>query len=217
MDTLIEAQPEGALRAFEESCAAGASPQERQALLRQAMVLTPHGKTSNTLEHGIDCAKRYRQLIHDIESGFTDPTWPKWLQDHGQLILNHQIDLETTNTYLTHHDCGKPSTMTIDEEGRLHFPDHAKASSRVWRQAGGSDLECELMAKDMVLHTISSEEAKAFASDPLAMTLLLCAHAEIESNAVSVFGGRDSTSYKIKAKALARRANAILGNHAFER
>jgi hypothetical protein len=199
-----------ALSAFDFSCDNGLDPVSRQQALREAMRLTPHGNASNTLEHGIDCAKRYRALLDDIAADRQDPSWPQWLGDNAQALAEQQIDLETTLSYLTHHDCGKPGTMTIDEAGRLHFPGHAQASALTWARAGGSSIECELMAKDMVLHTASAEEAGAFATDPLAMTLLLCAHVEIESNALSVFGGIDSTSHKIKKKALARRARAIL-------
>lgn len=112
--------------------------------------------------------------------------------------------------YLTFHDCGKAWALTRDADGRTHYPAHADRSSEIWALAGGSAKECELMRKDMLLHTIGTEQAAEFASDPLAPSLLLAAFAELQSNAQSIFGGLASTSYKIKIKALGRRAKVIV-------
>lgn len=211
--------PTRASEAFEQSCIGDGSTEERQLLLRRAMALTPHGPQMNTLQHGEDCALRYGRLIGELQAGIVDTTWPEWLQIHGQDLLKQQIDPEIAIPALIHHDCGKPFTMCIDADGRRHFPGHAEASARIWAQAGGSAIQCALMALDMQLHTCSTDEARALALDPAASrllpTLLLFAHAEIESNAVSIFGGIGSTSHKIKAKALAKRAKAILASPAF--
>lgn len=210
-----------AMAAFERACANGAPHIERSGKLRLAMRYTPHGSASNAFEHGADVMLRFKELADLLASnqpidqcGAHAQSLPTWLLEHGPALMKLALqaaDMCVMEEYLVNHDCGKPATMYRDEYGRPHFPGHAQASSTLWARAGGSEAACRLMALDMVLHTANAEEARAFAqSEPLAPALLLAAWCEIESNAQSVFGGVNATSYKIKCKALGRRARAIV-------
>jgi len=62
---------------------------------------------------------------------------------------------------------------------------------------------------DMDIHTIKADGVEEFASRPEAISLLLTGLSEVHSNA-SMFGGIESTSFKIKFKQLEKRGKKIL-------
>jgi hypothetical protein len=104
--------------------------------------------------------------------------------------------------YHVFHDCGKPACQTIDEQGRKHFPDHAKWSKEQYvRIFGENGTVPELIGSDMDFHTKSGEDLAHLWNSPLALTLYFTAWAEIIANS-QMFGGFDSTSFKIKKKKL---------------
>lgn len=105
--------------------------------------------------------------------------------------------------YHIYHDCGKPFCRTVDEDGRQHFPDHAQVSVRTWLEAGGSESISWYVSHDMDFHTLKGEELRELLADERAPTLLLTAWAELHANA-QMFGGVESTSFKIKRKFLER-------------
>ena len=104
---------------------------------------------------------------------------------------------------------GKPSCLTVDADGRRHFPDHAAVSARVWRDAGGCEEVATLIEQDMDVHLLKAEGVEEFASRPHAIALLLTGLAEIHANA-GLFGGISETSFKIKWKNLDKRGRAIM-------
>lgn len=104
---------------------------------------------------------------------------------------------------------GKPACRTVDEDGRQHFPDHAAVSARVWREAGGCEEVAHLIASDMDVHLLKGEGVEEFARRPGAVALLLTGLAEVTANA-SMFGGIESTSFKIKFKNIEKRGRAIV-------
>lgn len=104
---------------------------------------------------------------------------------------------------------GKPFCRVVGEDGRQHFPDHAAVSARVYREAGGNEEVAQLIAQDMDVHLLKDEGVAEFAKRPHARALLLTGLAEVHANA-SMFGGIESTSFKIKFKHLQKRGNAIL-------
>jgi hypothetical protein len=127
---------------------------------------------------------------------------PQWWTDYREQILGSIHDYKIIKHYNLWHDIGKPFCRTVDAEGKQHFPNHAEVSKEVWLKLGGSPVIGDLIGLDMVMHTESKEQIEARNLDAkAAFTLLLTALAEIHSNA-QMFGGIESTSFKIKWKKL---------------
>lgn len=155
-------------------------------------------------EHGVDVMKHTFQLINSEYENFKLPTW--W----DDKILDHIHDHETIKNYTLFHDCGKPYCLEYDNEGRKHFPDHANVSHKVWTKFHDNQDVANLIKLDMVLHTETAEQINSRNIDKKTLlTLLVVALAELHSNS-RMFGGIESTSFKIKWKKLQRRGNMIL-------
>lgn len=108
------------------------------------------------------------------------------------------------------HDCGKPFCRQVDDTG-AHFPNHAEVSYNIAKEIGLDDTVANLIRHDMFFHECSAQELQ----DKLSVwdirftnTLLITALSEIHANA-SIFGGIDSTSFKIKYKQLDRRSKYL--------
>jgi hypothetical protein len=173
------------------------------------MIATPQTDTQNVLEHGISVAKHFDKLI----SGDTD-NWklPTWFTDNKEFILSNLHSLEDIKEYQVMHDCGKAYCMTIDEEGKRHFPNHAQVSFDTFSKISDNKVVADLILKDMVFHTIKSDEVEDFVksnSIETVLTLLVTALCELHSNA-TMFGGIESTSFKIKFKQLDKRGKQVL-------
>lgn len=141
----------------------------------------------------------------DILKGFKLPNWFIQYKDRfAEKIAPTWI----WNDYTLFHDCGKPRCLTIDENGKRHFPNHSKVSADIWRSIGGEEETARLIEMDMDIHLLKTEGINEFASRPEAITLLIAGFAEIHSNA-SMFGGIDSTSFKIKWKHIDKKGQKI--------
>jgi hypothetical protein len=158
-------------------------------------------KDMNVLQHGQDVNRWYNDLI-----GAQSLDWrkPEWLDK--ALAATANIDPEIIRLYQIYHDCGKPFCRIVDEDGKQHFPNHAEVSYQTWlKHSDGSDMSlhiARLIRKDMDCHTAKGEESiKAFIEDKDAHILLLTGLCELHSNA-QMFGGIESTSFKIKFKQL---------------
>ena len=164
-------------------------------------------KGLNTLQHGQAVHESYKQLIAELESGDCDC---KILTDlYARYKLPPPAVLERQHVY---HDCGKYLCLTIDENGKRHFPNHAAVSaeqfSRIWPDDGFTK---QLIAHDMDFHTLRGDDLTATCNMAIAPILYFTAWAEINANA-EMFGGRSSDSYKIKAKRLLQAGKKLL-NH----
>ena len=148
------------------------------------------------LQHGEAVSARFKDLIGERRMEWRLPDWFDL-----DFLLPLCPDMETMEEYHVYHDCGKPFCRTIDAEGRQHFPDHARISASIWRVNGGDQLVARLIEHDMDMHTLKPSEAAEYRHLDLAPALLLTALAELHANA-SMFGGLESTSFKIKFKAL---------------
>lgn len=201
-----------------------------QALLARISNLTPHG-ASNAQEHGREARAYWHAIAYQLRklsnpnthgprvrectraSHIENVKLPRWAQKpkNAEFLLNAigLVHSKQINTYLEMHDCGKAFCLTVDENGKNHYPNHAQISSEVWAKAGGAAVECELMRKDMLVHTASAGDCSSLACDPLAPILLLSALAEIHANAIPVFNGFESDSFKIKLKQIERRGSGI--------
>ncbi len=106
------------------------------------------------------------------------------------------------------HDCGKPYCLTIDADGRRHFPNHAEISYQTYRQISDNETIANLIRHDMDIHTLKADGVDEFCKNPNAILHLLAGLAEINSNAEHS-GGFESTNFKIKFKTISQRGKAI--------
>ena len=159
------------------------------------------------LQHGEAVANKFKDLISGRTEGWR---LPNWFIEHSDLLISRLPDLRILETYQIYHDCGKPFCSTIDSEGRRHFPDHARISSAVWRTLGGDQYTAHLIEHDMDMHLLKPADAASYSHLDIAPALLLTALAEIHANA-EMFGGIESTSFKIKWKCLSK-TGTILTN-----
>ena len=161
----------------------------------------------NMLQHGESVAHQYRQLIEQLESG----QCVSKITSLYDKLKSKLPPPEVLRPYHVYHDCGKHLCLEIDEQGRRHFPNHAKLSAKQYELIFPEDkFTVVLIRKDMDFHTMKGEELEQLCKSPFAPILYFTAWAEINANA-EMFGGRDSTSYKIKAKKLLKATKLL--NH----
>ena len=173
------------------------------------MLSTPQTDIQNVLEHGTSVNKYFNDLIGDMK---LDWRLPNWFQENKDFILQNLHSYQDIKEYQIMHDCGKPYCITIDEDGRRHFPDHANVSANTFAQISDNKIVKDLISKDMVFHTIKADEVEDFVKNnslQTVLTLLVTSLCELHSNA-SMFGGIESTSFKIKYKQLDKRGNQVL-------
>ncbi len=162
-------------------------------------------------QHGEMVRDYFNDLINHVEHN--EPLqyeWrlPSWLFEHKEFILEQLIDRDKLALYHLYHDCGKPHCLTI-EDGKRRFPNHAQISYLTWGRHSGDREIGQLILQDMDVHLLKADGIAEFAARPQAISLLLTGLAEIHANA-SLFGGIESTSFKIKWKALNKSGERIL-------
>lgn len=167
----------------------------------------------NQLQHGLMVAQKFTDLYSYLKGGKLPDGWvlPTWIDENRELILTNLLPLDTILDYVIYHDCGKPFCETIDEEGKRHFPDHAFISKATAETMGLDPQVCKLIGMDMDAHLLKAENIEEFANRPEAITLLVVALCEIHANC-SMFGGTDSTSFKIKFKHLEKRGKQVFNS-----
>jgi hypothetical protein len=159
------------------------------------------------LEHGYSVAITYRSLFI---SRIDQHKLPDILRDNLDFLQSRIVfSNEELETYHIFHDCAKPNCLTIDKEGRRHFPNHALMSARAWLVAGGDARIGKLIEHDLDFHKMKPADLHEYKHLDLAPALLLTAWAEIHSNC-TMFGGIESTSFKIKAKNLIKLSKALI-------
>lgn len=157
------------------------------------------------LQHGELVHAKYKVLLQDIADGNAPYSGLETLLEYCTLPKTEELA-----QYHIYHDCGKHLCLTIDEDGKKHFPDHANASAEQYAHLFPEDVfTTSLIRKDMDFHTLRGDDIAALCMDPHAPMLYLTAWAELEANA-SMFGGRESQSYKIKAKRLIQSGKKLL-------
>jgi hypothetical protein len=137
---------------------------------------------------------------------------PDWFNQYRDRILANLHTEQVVHDYTVHHDCGKPYCRVEDENGKVHFPNHAAVSRQTYLGATGDEVVANLIGWDMVIHTATADVIQQMCkvwSDRDAMTLLVAALAEIHSNA-RLFGGIESVSFKSKWKNWDRRGKQIV-------
>ena len=178
------------------------------------MSVTPQTDTQSVLDHGISVHEYFLDLIDYLKNNNSKFTWkiPNWLLENKDFILDNLHSDDIIKYYQILHDFGKHYCITIDYEGKRHFPNHAEVSFDTYSKLFDNKIVANLIKNDMVLHTIKSDEVQKFIDEndtKTVLTLLITALCEIHSNA-EMFGGIESTSFKIKWKKLDKRGNQIL-------
>jgi hypothetical protein len=155
------------------------------------------------LDHGLAVWTQYQKLLNGDTSAMRLPQWYLQYKDQIHPLLHpHSILLN----YAIYHDCGKPFCLEIGDDGKKRFPNHAATSKVTYGEhfgtSGDAALIAELIGLDMIFHTESYEEIVARNLSPNTLcTLMLAALSELHANA-EMFGGIESTSFKIKWKRL---------------
>lgn len=156
-------------------------------------------------EHGVSVCNHY-DLWTKRQEQWRTPDW-MW-----RIFPDEIHPDKVVRDYLLFHDCGKPYCQ-IMSEGKRHFPNHACISGDVYLKLTGDELVSKLIREDLTLHSSTADEIEHKLQYEWTrrdtFTLLLAAFCEIHSNA-SMFGGIESTSFKIKWKNLDRRGKQIL-------
>lgn len=155
-------------------------------------------KGLSILEHGRAVAEWYAKIYNR-----EDLTIFTGLETEISYLIARAKKPYELKDYHVFHDCGKPYCLSIDEDGRRHFPNHAEISYNTWITAGGCDELGWYIKHDMDMHLMSVSVIEDFLTDGRYANLLLTAWAEIFANA-QMFGGTDSISFKIKKKHLSR-------------
>ncbi len=170
----------------------------------------------NVLQHGQSIHEWYCDLYDHLFHGKPlKLQWrlPGWLNDAQPIIKEKLLDFDILKTYQIYHDCGKPLCRTVDENGKQHFPNHAAVSKQWWLECSDGSPEAlaiaELIGMDMDIHLLKSDGLEEFASRKEAISLLLTGLCEIHSNA-RMFGGIESTGFKIKWKHLDKMGKRII-------
>jgi len=166
------------------------------------------------LQHGESVWEYLSDLIQYLKTGKSVHVWriPEWLEENKDKILENLFDLDTIQTYAVYHDCGKPFCRTVDDQGKVHFPNHAQVSYETWLKVSDNRDVAGLILNDMCIHTMKAEDVPEFCKNRRqACTLILSGLAEVHSNA-RMFGGIESQSFKIKWKQIDRRGKAIVKN-----
>lgn len=168
---------------------------------------TPQTETQSVYEHGRSVWEYTKKIISGDLDNLKLPE--NFITNH-RYIVNNLHPTKEIKSYNIFHDCGKPYCLEIDSEGKRHFPNHAEISSNTWEKLNDNLTIKNLISLDMMLHTDTDQEIKdRKLSKKTYFTLLVTSLAEIHSNA-EMFGGIESTSFKIKWKKLKQRCNLIL-------
>lgn len=167
-------------------------------------------KDQSVYEHGISVNEHFKDLLKILSGDEPGVGWrlPDWFMLYRQQIKKSLLPLDVIEEYLIHHDCGKPYCLTIDENGKRHFPNHSEVSSKVWMSVGGNIQASKLMKMDMDIHKMKAHDIDEFIKHDEAITLLIAGLAEIHANS-KMFGGLESESFKIKWKQINNRGKVI--------
>lgn len=166
----------------------------------------------SVLQHGISVKNYTFDIINHLRHNTSlKYEWklPDWVYENKDLLLSSLPSDKTLKYYTVLHDCGKPYCLEIDSDGKKHFPNHADVSYRTFSEIFDDKVAADLIRHDMDIHLLKSDGVESFCQNEHCLTLLLVGLAEIHSNA-KMFGGLDSTSFKIKWKNLNQRGKQII-------
>lgn len=174
------------------------------------MQQTLQTESQSVYQHGVSVKEHIFELISFLKTGQIGEGWklPEWMYTYRERLLASLLSENIIEEYTVFHDCGKAYCLSIDENGKRHFTNHAELSYRTWLKVGGSPQAAKLMKMDMMIHTMKAADIDEFIKHEEAITLLLAGLAEVHSNA-KMFGGTESESFKIKWSQINKRGKAI--------
>lgn len=159
----------------------------------------------NMLQHGRLVHAKYRELINQCAHNTVKYSLVCALYNKFKLP-----PAEVLKKYHFYHDCGKHLCLTIDANGKKHYPNHAEISAKQYSILQPEDLfTTSLIKNDMAFHTARGEDLVNLCKNLLAPILYFTAWAEIMANA-EMFGGEESESFKIKKSRLIQAGKKLL-------
>ncbi len=177
------------------------------------MMRTEQMTNLSVYEHGKMVNEWYHKLLDAMKNDSFEqfPKIPKWVLEYKEYLLTEiwKYDEYSINEYQIMHDCGKPYCLIIDEDGRKHFPNHANVSYETYMKSVGDEFVANLIKHDMDMHTMKASDIDEFIKIDGFIILMLTSLSEIYANS-TMFGGVDSTNFKIKFKQIEKRGNAII-------
>ena len=182
--------------------------------LHEAMKSCEQTKGMSVLQHGESVKSYLFDLLEHLRNNKPlKYEWrlPDWIYSEKDYILSKLPNDSTLSLYTKYHDCGKPFCLEIDSEGKRHFPKHAEKSYEIFKEVFKNEVSAELVKHDMDIHLLKSEGVDDFCKNPNAIALLITGLSEIHSNSI-MFGGLESSSFKIKWKNLNQRGKKIINN-----
>jgi hypothetical protein len=177
---------------------------------------TEQTKGQTILQHGLSVFKYTNKLINKQYEGFR---LPQWWSEYEEEILANIHEFKTIKHYTIFHDIGKPFCLSFGDSGETHFTDHANISYNTFKSLFPNLIDVgKLIKHDMLLHASTIDDIfELCLSKQDLSTLLISSLAELHSNA-DMFGGIDSTNFKIKWKrwnSIARKICNRLFNHPY--
>lgn len=176
-----------------------------------AMQSTYQFENVTIYQHGVMVHEKYLELIN-ILKGRTDNVYnlPKqlidWFTNLDTNNNSNMLAIDDIRQYHYWHDCGKPSCISYDADGKKHFHNHALHSFNQYTLLFGESDISYLILHDMDFHVMKGDDISALWNTKHSSLLYLTAWAEILANC-EMFGGIDSISYKIKRKHLIKALN----------
>lgn len=169
-------------------------------------------------EHGQSVTEYMEDLIGYVVDGHKfKKVWAPQIENiipKLRVLLKNveHIDRNIIYTYCLYHDCGKPFCIEYDDNKRRHFPNHEQVSYNKWLEYGGDNYVAALILHDMDIHKMTINELSDVYESITKhqwSILVFSALAEVHSNA-EMFGGIESTNFKIKLKKILKNIDYII-------
>jgi hypothetical protein len=164
-------------------------------------------ENQSVYEHGISVYEYFKRIKTILQGGENELNIPQIFIDNKDNILPYIDNDYIIKEYSIWHDCGKPFCIEYDENGKKHFPNHAQVSYDTFKKISDNEFVADLILHDMDVHIIKADgfdEWVSKLSKTQVIIHFIVGLAELYSNC-QMFGGQESTSFKIKLKSLVQR------------